>query len=75
MNGLKSRLKIQLKPDGNVQSVSLSESSGNSSFDRLAINAVYKAAPLPLPDDQEISEQMMQINLIIRPDVQAASID
>lgn len=69
MGGLKSQLKIQLKADGHVHSVSLRESSGNSSFDRLAINAVYKAAPLPLPDDQEISQLMTQINLTIRPDI------
>jgi colicin import membrane protein len=73
MNGLKSQLKIQLKPDGHVQSVALRASSGNASFDRLAINAVYKAAPLPLPDDQEISQLMMQINLTIQPDIHSPS--
>jgi colicin import membrane protein len=67
MQGLQARLKVQLKLDGQVQSVGLAQSSGNDSFDRLAINAVYKAAPLPLPEDQEISQQMAQINLVIRP--------
>ena len=67
MHGLQARLKVQLKLDGQVQSVGLAQSSGNDSFDRLAINAVYKAAPLPLPEDQEISQQMAQINLVIRP--------
>ena len=67
MQGLQARLKVQLRLDGQVQSVALAQSSGNDSFDRLAVNAVYKAAPLPLPEDQEISQQMAQINLVIRP--------
>ena len=68
MDKLSAKLKIQLADDGHVQSVMLQNGSGNASFDRLAINAVYKAAPLPLPDDAEISKQMSIINLVIRPD-------
>lgn len=68
MDKLSAKLKIQLANDGHVQSVMLQHGSGNASFDRLAINAVYKAAPLPLPDDAEISKQMSIINLVIRPD-------
>ena len=68
MEQLSARLRIQLKRDGYVQSVALTQTSGNASFDRLAINAVYKAAPLPLPDDDAISQQMSTINLVIQPD-------
>lgn len=68
MDKLKVNLKVELTLSGDVRSVLLAQTSGNASFDRLAINAVYKASPLPLPEDKEISRKMSTINLVIKPD-------
>ena len=67
MGQLSASLKIKLDTKGFVQGVSLTKSSGNASFDRLAVNAVYKASPLPLPEDEKISQKMASINLKISP--------
>ena len=67
MDGYRSNLKIKLAKSGDVLSVALVGTSGNVSFDQLAINAVYKASPLPLPEDNSIVEKMQSINLIVSP--------
>ena len=67
MGQLSASLKIKLDTKGFVQGVSLTKTSGNASFDRLAVNAVYKASPLPLPEDEKISQKMASINLKISP--------
>jgi TonB family protein len=46
-NGMEAELALQLIPTGEVVNVSLSRSSGNSAFDRSAINAVQKAERFP----------------------------
>ncbi len=50
---LRCLLKIELQPDGRVQNVSISQSSGDEAFDRSAVTAVKKAAPFPLPDNPD----------------------
>jgi len=47
--GLKCTLQVRLSGDGSVLTVAVTKSSGNATFDRSAVNAVYKADPLPLP--------------------------
>ena len=68
MENRQVKLKVQLDLSGNVKSVLLVDSSGEASFDRLAINAVYKASPLPLPEDEAIAKKMTVINLTVKPD-------
>ena len=46
-NGMEAELSIQLIPTGEVVSVNVIRSSGNSAFDRSAINAVKKAGSFP----------------------------
>lgn len=46
-NNMEADLMIQLIPTGEVVSVKLARSSGNTAFDRSAINAVEKAARFP----------------------------
>ncbi len=46
-NDMEAELLIQLIPTGEVVSVTLSRSSGNSAFDRSAVVAVQKAAQFP----------------------------
>ena len=67
MDGYRTNLKIKLAKSGDVLSVALVGTSGNTSFDQLAINAVYKASPLPLPEDDSIVEKMQSINLMVSP--------
>jgi len=46
-NGMEALLQIQLIPTGEVVSVSIIKSSGNTAFDRSAMNAVEKAGSFP----------------------------
>ena len=46
-NGMTTILEIALVPTGDVVGVTVLESSGNSAFDRSAMNAVEKAARFP----------------------------
>ena len=46
MQGLQLAAKVQLRLDGQVQSVALAQSSGNDSFDRLAVNAVLQSSAI-----------------------------
>lgn len=68
MGKLSVRLKIKLSTEGVVDGVGVIDSSGNASFDQLALNAVYKASPLPLPPEKDIREKMAAINLTIKPE-------
>lgn len=44
-NGMKVLLAVNLVPTGHVNSVNIIDSSGDDSFDRSALQAVYKASP------------------------------
>ena len=56
-------LLISLNAKGQVQSVSVSRSSGNAAFDRQAVLAVQKSSPLPLPKDQQLAQQFSTLRL------------
>ena len=47
-------LRVNLLPDGSVQSVELRKESGVTLFDQSALRAVQAASPLPIPDDREL---------------------
>ncbi len=49
--GLKCRIQVRLGPTGSVLAVSVVKGSGNDAFDRSVVSAVWKADPLPMPDD------------------------
>ena len=70
-NGMEALLQIQLVPTGEVQSVSLLKSSGNTAFDRSAINAVEKAGSFPelqkLPA-AEFENNFRRFRLLFRPE-------
>lgn len=70
-NGMEALLQIQLVPTGEVQSVSLLRSSGNTAFDRSAINAVEKAGSFPelqkLPS-AEFEKSFRRFRLLFRPE-------
>ncbi|MCW5590048.1 MAG: cell envelope integrity protein TolA, partial [Legionellales bacterium] len=53
----KAKLLVKLAPGGMVVAVSIATTSGDSALDQSAMNAVYKASPLPVPSDPDIFDQ------------------
>ncbi len=70
-NGMETLLSIQLIPTGEVVSVSIVKSSGNSAFDSSAVNAVQKAGSFPelqnLPSG-EFERTFRRFSLLFRPE-------
>lgn len=70
-NGMEALLAIQLVPTGEVVSVTVLKSSGNTAFDRSAINAVEKAGSFPelknLPP-REFEDSFRRFRLLFRPE-------
>jgi colicin import membrane protein len=66
-DGLDCLVRVRLAPGGEVLDVSIVKSSGNSLFDRSVENAVYKAAPLPVPDDPKLFQYIREINIKFDP--------
>ena len=70
-NGMETELAIQLIPTGEVVSVTVIRSSGNTAFDRSAINAVEKAGAFPelqqLPN-AEFEKQFRRFRLLFKPE-------
>ncbi len=61
-------LFIRLAPNGEVLDVQLIATSGDSVLDRSAVVAVYKASPLPVPEDPELSTKFREIRLKVKPE-------
>ncbi len=70
-NGMEALLAIQLIPTGEVVSVTVIKSSGNTAFDRSAVNAVEKAGSFPelqsLPT-REFEKTFRRFRLLFRPE-------
>jgi TonB family protein len=70
-NGMEAELAIQLIPTGEVVSVTVIRSSGNSAFDRSAVNAVQKAGAFPelqkLPSG-EFEKKFRRFTLLFKPE-------
>jgi len=70
-NGMEALLAIQLIPTGEIVSVSVLKSSGNTAFDRSAVNAVEKAGSFPelqkLPT-REFEKTFRRFRLLFRPE-------
>ena len=70
-NGMETLLQLQLIPTGEVVSVNVIKSSGNSAFDRSAVNAVEKAGAFPelqkLPP-REFERTFRRFRLLFRPE-------
>ena len=65
---LQCTVRVRLLPGGEVLEAKVVRSSGDTIFDRSVENAVYKAAPLPLPEDAELFEHFREIEFIFRPE-------
>lgn len=66
--GLSCLVRVRLAAGGEILGVSVLQSSGNALFDRSVENAVYKAAPLPVPQDPELFKYVREINIRFDPD-------
>jgi colicin import membrane protein len=65
---LNCKLLIRLASQGKVVDVKLVSTSGDIALDRSAMAAVYKASPLPLPTDPQLSDQFREFQLTVRPE-------
>jgi colicin import membrane protein len=65
---LSSILLIRLAPGGTVLDVQITKSSGDLALDRSARDAVFKASPLPVPDDEQSFEQFRLFELKVKPE-------
>jgi colicin import membrane protein len=66
--GMSCVVKVRLLPGGTVVSARVVRSCGSEIIDRSVENAVYKAAPLPLPEDKAQFEHFRELDLVFRPE-------
>ncbi len=67
-SGIAAQVSVRLTATGEVISAKITRSSGNSVFDRSVENAVYKASPLPIPQESGINEKFRNLNLKFKPE-------
>jgi colicin import membrane protein len=60
-------VRIDLLPAGQLQNVSLIESSGNAAFDGSALAAVKRASPFPMPGNPEVAARFRSFNFRFKP--------
>jgi colicin import membrane protein len=65
---LYSELLIRVAPGGVVLDVQVTRSSGDVSLDKSARDAVFKASPLPVPEDTAEFNQFRQFVLKVKPE-------
>ena len=61
-------IKVKLFPGGGVMDARVIKSSGNAVFDRSAVNAVWKAEPLPVPKDPALFAKFKSFSFIFKPE-------
>ena len=66
--GLECVVRVRLVPGGEVLEATVVRSSGDSVFDRSVENAVYKASPLPLPEDPDLFSFFREIEFVFKPE-------
>jgi colicin import membrane protein len=69
--GMECVVRVRLAPTGEVINATIARPSGTPAFDRSVENAVYKASPLPLPEDKGLFEHFRELELRFRPEGQA----
>lgn len=62
-------LLIRVGAGGEVISVEVVRSSGDGGLDNSARTAVFKASPLPVPEDKDLFEQFRELKLTVKPEV------
>lgn len=66
--GMECVVRVRLAPTGEVLSATIARPSGSPAFDRSVENAVYKASPLPLPEDKGLFDHFRELELRFRPE-------
>lgn len=66
-DGLSCVILIRMIEGGKVVEASIVKSSGNDLFDKRAESAVYKASPLPVPDETRLFEKLRNIRFTFEP--------
>ncbi len=66
--GLQCTIRVRLAASGDVLKVGIVRSSGNEVFDRSVENAVYKASPLPLPEERDLFDYFRDIEFLFNPE-------
>jgi len=62
------RCLVKLLPTGEVQSVQVTQSSGNAAYDEAVKRAIEKSAPLPLPADRDARAAFVpELSFVHRP--------
>jgi len=68
--GMKCKILVRLIPSGDVVSVRITQSSGNSAFDRSVEMAVNKASPLPVPkSDTGLFDYFREVEFVFDPNI------
>lgn len=66
--GMSCTVLVRLTAGGEVLLARVVESSGDTAFDRSVEAAVYRASPLPLPQDATLFEYFREINFVFKPE-------
>ncbi len=66
--GLQCTVRVRLVPGGEVLAAEVARSSGDAAFDRSVVNAVYKATPLPVPQEPKVFEYFREIEFVFSPE-------
>ncbi len=67
-SNLEVRCLVKLLPTGEVQSVQVTQSSGNVAYDEAVVLAIQKSSPLPLPAERDArAEFVPELSFIHRP--------
>jgi len=62
------RCAVRLLPTGEVQSVRVTQSSGNTAYDEAVVRAIEKSSPLPLPADRDARAAFVpELSFVHRP--------
>lgn len=69
--GMECVVRVRLAQTGVVINATIARSSGSPVFDRSVESAVYRASPLPLPEDKGLFEHFRELELRFRPEGQA----
>ena len=62
------RCVVRLLPTGEVQSVRVTQRSGNAAYDEAVVRAIEKSSPLPLPVDRDARAAFVpELSFVHRP--------
>ncbi len=57
------KVRIKILPDGTIASAKLVKASGYPAYDKRAISSIYKSSPFPMPDDEDLYNNLRDIIL------------